>query len=385
MTDVTGSSRVAPVAIATARYAPDIGGVERHVERLAQGLVARGVPVEVLTTDPSGRLPALAVRDGVTVRRFPTLRGDDIYFASPRLLRWLWGHGDRYVLVHAHGYHTLVPAAAATAAARHGLPLVITAHYHGTGHTPFRRVLHVPYRPIGSRVLRAADQVLANSEVERGRLERDMPGLDVRVIPPGVDVPSIPDEASERAAIRLPIGRDDVTLLSVGRLEAYKQVDRIVAALPFLPGNHLLTVVGQGPDAAAIPEAATRLAVADRVHLRGRVPADELAAWYAAADVFVAMSREEAFGLTILEAAAAGAPVVASDIPAHREVMAYAAAGRIRLVELGAEGRTLARAIEAAIGSGRTTDRSGLQLPTWEGLVDGVMATYEEVLGGPLI
>ena len=53
------------IAIATPRYAPDIGGVEKHAEELARGLAARGVPVEVLTCDPTDRLPRIEQRDGV--------------------------------------------------------------------------------------------------------------------------------------------------------------------------------------------------------------------------------------------------------------------------------------------------------------------------------
>src|SRR4051812_42858242 len=99
-----------PVGIVAARYAPAIGGVELHVQRLAEGLAARGIPVEVLVTDPTGEQRPFERRHGVPVRRFPTLRdGDEVYFVSPRLLRWVWRHGDRYRLLHAHGYHTLMP------------------------------------------------------------------------------------------------------------------------------------------------------------------------------------------------------------------------------------------------------------------------------------
>ena len=48
-----------PIALVTHRYAPAIGGVERVVEQLARGLARRGIAVEVLTTDPTGELPAV--------------------------------------------------------------------------------------------------------------------------------------------------------------------------------------------------------------------------------------------------------------------------------------------------------------------------------------
>src|SRR3954452_19099821 len=139
-----------PIAIVAARYPPAIGGVELHVQRLAEGLAARGIPVEVLVTDPTGELRPFERRDGIPVRRFPTLRrGDEVYFVSARLLRWVWRHADRYRLLHAHGYHTPRPLIPGPGARRPALPLVVTPPSHARGHTRFRTLPHLPYRPIG--------------------------------------------------------------------------------------------------------------------------------------------------------------------------------------------------------------------------------------------
>jgi len=371
-----------PIAIATPRYAPEIGGVERHAEEHARGLVARGIPVEVLTTDPTGRLPRLERRDGVLIRRFPTLRGDSVFYISPHLARWAWGHAARYRLVHAHSYHTLVPLAAGTGAVRAGVPLVITAHYHGGGHTRLRNLLHVPYRPVAGRVLHAADSVIAVSQAEAGWLTRDFGDLPIHVLPSGVGLPDRdPGAPAPVAPARQP---REVTILSVGRLEAYKGVARTVAALPHLPLETRLVVVGKGPASEAIAATAEQLGVRDRVRLLGHVSADELEAWYSVADVFVTLSEEEAFGMTVLEAAAAGTPVVASAIPAHAEVTGYVPGGRILLVAPGVHGANLAAAIEEARAKGRTADRTGWRVPTWDAMVDGIVEVYAEVLGAPV-
>ena len=138
------------VAIVTPRYAPDIGGVERHVEKLARGLVDEGVEVEVLTTDPTGTLPRVERLDDVLVRRFPTLRGDATYYVSPRLALWLLANARRFAVLHAHSYHTPVALSAAIAGLVRRVPLVLTPHYHGTGHSWFRSALHRPYRLFGA-------------------------------------------------------------------------------------------------------------------------------------------------------------------------------------------------------------------------------------------
>ena len=371
-----------PIAIATPRYAPEIGGVERHAEEHARGLVARGIPVEVLTTDPTGRLPRLERRDGVLIRRFPTLGGDGVFFVSPHLARWAWGQAGRYRLVHAHSYHTLVPLAAGSGARRAGVPLVITAHYHGGGHTRLRNLLHIPYRPVAGRILHAADSVIAVSDAEAGWLTRDFGDLPIHVLPSGVGLPD--RDPAAPAPTPPPREPTEVTILSVGRLEAYKGVERTVAALPHLPTAARLVVIGTGPAADAIAATADRLGVRDRVRLLGRVSTDELESWYNAADVFVTLSADEAFGMTVLEAAAAGAPVVASAIPAHREVAGYVPGDRIALVAPDVDGAALANAIEAARARGRSADRTGWRVPTWDAMVDGIIEVYAEVLGTPL-
>ena len=147
-----------------------------------------------------------------------------------------------------------------------------------------------------------------------------------------------------------------------------------------LPRDTRLVVVGQGPATDAIRRAAIDSGVTDRVLLRGRVPDDELAAWYQHADVFVSLSTHESFGLTVLEAAAAGLPVVASDIPAHRESRTFVPDGRITLTALDSGPQAIATAISATLGQGRAVDRSGWRLPSWEALVDQTLATYRQVL-----
>ncbi len=359
------------IALITPRYRPAIGGIERHVERVATGLLSRGYEVDVLATDPSGKLPPVESLDGVTVRRFPTLLDDATYFVSPRLLRWLWANADRYALLHAHNYQTLMPVIGWQTARHHRLPLVVTPHYHGTGHTPFRAILHVPYRPIGSRAMRAADVVIANSLAEAGWIERDF-GVTPRFIPNGVDVPGSEVTAPD-------MDPREVSLLAVGRLERYKQVQRIVTALPYLPAEQVLTVIGEGPAMAEVEQEAIRLGVSDRVRMRGHVSAAALAGHYARADLFVSLSREESFGMTLLEAAAAGAPVLASDIPAHREIKEYAGPGRIALVPAETASGPLAAAMQAQRSVGKSVDRAGWHLPTWEANADAVAAIYRHI------
>ncbi len=142
----------------------------------------------------------------------------------------------------------------------------------------------------------------------------------VRVVPPGTDPERWhPDPGAGRAfrARRgLPDGR---WLVTVARLVPHKGIDtalRLLAVLaPEHPDLHYL-VVGRGPHEAALRRLAGSLGVADRFHLLNNVGDDELPQAYAAADIYLGLSREEGldvegFGIALLEASATGLPVVA--------------------------------------------------------------------------
>jgi hypothetical protein len=170
-------------------------------------------------------------------------------------------------------------------------------------------------------------------------------------------------------------------ILAGGRLEPYKQVDLVVRALQHLPANRRLLVFGEGPDRERLEAIAGSVGVAPRVTFAGRLPDDELDEQLGQAAVFASMSRKEAFGLTVLESAAAGAPVVASDIPAYREVAELLPAGTVQLVDVDADPATLAAAIEEAVNGERPIPPSPATLPTWDSMATGVAAVYGRVLG----
>jgi glycosyltransferase involved in cell wall biosynthesis len=343
---------------------------------LARGLVRRGANVEVITTDPAGRLAPLEKREGVLVRRFPTLGRDDVYFVAPSLGRWLSGNAARFTLIHAHSYHTPLALQAALAGWWSGVPLVLTPHYHGTGHSPLRQALHLPYRLIGNWLVHRARRVICVSETERRLLHRHFgPNLASAVVPNGVEV----EELRAARPRKKPSGR--MLILAVGRLEPYKQIERLIAALPSLPAEYDVVLVGDGPARSRIERLAIRLRVDTRLRVLGQVPRPELLAWYRTADVFVSLSRQEAFGLTVLEAAVTGSAVVLSDIPAHREVAGYLPVGRVSFVSGDCSSAELARRLRAAAVCERATIVQNWPLPTWAGTVGGTLACYRAALG----
>jgi glycosyltransferase involved in cell wall biosynthesis len=301
----------------------------------------------------------------VRVRRFLASRLGGRYPVSVGLWAYLARHGHEYDLLHAQSYHAF-PALGALLA--RSIPLVLTPHYHGPGHSRLGAVLHRPYKLLGLALLRRAWAVICVSQTEANILRRDFPSVASRVvvIPNGIDPPAqIPDSALHGA------------ILAVGRLKAYKGVDRVLEALTLLPG-YTLTVVGEGPALGSLKHQSAALGVADRVRFAGTVDEATLASLFAHASVEVSMSRQEAFGLTLAEALARRMPVVVSDLPAHREVLDLAGPVHARLLSPDAPATALAEEIAHAMRLGRTPALP--RLPSWDDVAQRTFEVYEDVL-----
>jgi len=141
----------------------------------------------------------------------------------------------------------------------------------------------------------------------------------LRYIPHGFDLKRTELTAQQaRAAFGLP---QDVPLLgSVARLNPGKRLDAAICTLADNPGWHL-ALAGQGPHEAELRQLVVEKNVGNRVYFTGELPPQRIGDFLATLDVFVFPSQAETFGLAAVEAASAGVPVVASDLPVLREVL----------------------------------------------------------------
>lgn len=359
------------IAIVCPRYEPEWGGIETHVSQLARRL-ACDAEIEVLTQTCDDSLPTVERRAGALVRRFQVVAPSVNYAWAPALWAYLARKRNSWDVVHAHHYHALPALGAALGSVA---PLVLTPHFHGTGHTAFRRALHVAYRPAGGFLVARARRIICVTAAERRLLSEKFPGSASRavVIPNGVD--------SEPLAAATPFPSSRPVVLVSGRLEAYKHPVAGVDALSLLPADVTLKITGDGPERRALEQRIRELQLTDRAELLGRVSDGDLRRWMRTASVLVSMSEHEAYGIVLLEALAAGARVVASDIPAHREIATLYGAGRIRLVPIGASDKVVADAIQHQLAM--TPRYSALPaLPTWDGAAEATLALYRELAQG---
>ncbi len=355
------------VALVTSAYPPHIGGVERHSQHLARCLAGLGCEVEVLTQGRSVEsASAVQEREGLIVRRFPVTFGSKTAPVALGLFKYLRQTQGRYEIIHAHNYHSAAPAMSFLSGCH---PLVVSTYLHARPATVAARAAHVPYGVLGRRLLRSAAAVIALSRSEADLVADRVPGVHPVVIPSGIDVSRLrAAEAKEKTG---PV------VMFVGRLTAYKGAVRVLEALPYFGGARLV-MIGSGPDAAILQRLADGSGSRQTVQLLGAVEDEELASWYATADVVVSFSAYESFGIAVLEGLAAGSRVVASDIPAHRDLRQFDEHGALHLVPLASSPEEIGKAVCAGLAIGRCLPST--MVPRWEAIGQDHLQLYERAL-----
>ena len=294
------------------KYSPYIGGLETHVRKISEGLTSQGFEVDVVTTDPSRRLPKEELIDGVAIRRFKGWAPNEAYFFSESLRKYLFRVSRDYDVVHAHGYHAF-PALYATLAKRSN-HLVFTPHYHGKGHTFFRNLLLVPYKIVGAKAFQKADKVICVSNYERRQIinDFDVDSSKFVTIPNGLDL-------QEFKALKKQKNQSRRVILCVARLEKYKGMDFLIRALPKLESDIVLQIVGKGPYKDKLISLAKRLGVSYRVEFFQDLSRRVLLQKYVDADLFVLLSKYEAYGISVGEGLMSGTPCIVAKTSALQE------------------------------------------------------------------
>lgn len=352
------------------RYYPDIGGVETHVREISERLVKRGFEVEVVCTDPTGKLPEHDVINGVTINRFRSFAPGDAYYFAPQIYFYL--RNNHYDLIHAHSYHAF-PALFA-ALAKNKSRLIFTPYYHGGGHTPIRNLLHKPYRSLGSKIFEKSDRVTCISEYERRKVICDfgVPLAKTEKIPIGLNL-----EEFEKLKYQKK-NKGGKTLLYVGRLEEYKGIQHIIKTLPYLAGFKL-EIIGKGPYEKRLHELAEELSVTKQINWYKNMMREELLQYYASADVFLMLSTHESYGITVAEALLAGTPCIVTSGSALEEFVD----GRLCLgIEKPITSDKLILAIKQLYESGikDTMENTNIPILNWDEVTDKLIEVYKNTL-----
>lgn len=297
---------VVPTYLPATRY----GGPIFAVHGLARALAERGHQVDVFTTNVDGEgesdvpLRGRVELDGVGVHYFasPMRR---LYW-SPQMRKALAASMRRYDVAHLHSVFLYPTAAAAHAAKKAYVPYVISPRgmlVPELIEAKSRWMKTAWLRLVERRNFARAAAIHFTSEREReDALRTNMPVPNSFVVPNGIVLSGLPAP---------PPARDENTILSLGRINWKKGIDRLIAALPHVDRARLV-IAGNDEEhlTPRLRELAERLGVASRVEFPGRVDGAAKDDLLSRATIFALTSMSENFGNVVLEAMAAETPVL---------------------------------------------------------------------------
>ena len=296
-------------------YPPIMGGIENHLQLLAEGQARRGHAVTALVTNPTGNRTTHTMEKGVRVvraRRLATVASTPL--SASLAFQRLREHPD---IVHLHFPYPLGEMVQWMFG--RGAPVVLTYHSDVIRQASILRY----YRPWMMRALDATEAIIIGSPPMRQSAHLAGYQEKLHLIPYGISLSRFAASPTESElarvryrylAERAMVAEPSPLLLFVGRLRYYKGLDTLVAALPEIQAQ--LVIAGSGPMLGEWQDLAAQMNVSDRVLWLGDVPDEDLATLYHLADLFVlpASHPSEAFGLVQVEAMAAGLPVVCTEL-----------------------------------------------------------------------
>ncbi len=304
------------IAMVTQSYYPRVGGVTEHVHYLSGALGRLGHEVTVITSGPG----TSEDRDTIRIGRnavFPmngAMVNVTVGIRLRKQLRRTISEGN-YDLVHIHcPLEPTLPLATLMAVRDLRCPTI------GTFHMAAR--VSPAYKVFGALLRRYANRLdarIAVSETARAFANKYFPG-DYHLVPNGVDF-----ERFASPAGRIPeLDDGKVNILFVGRFDLRKNIPATISAFKrFSRQNqdHRLVLVGKGFTEPWCRIRA-RTSAGGHILFGGCVKPAELPAYFASSHIFCSVPRgSESFGIVLLEAMAAGKPVIGADIPGYRDVI----------------------------------------------------------------
>ena len=285
-------------------YYPHIGGVEYIVRSVAERLAELGHEITVLAGEPKSKKPIEEEINKVNVIRWPTWSPNKAYHI-PKFRKMLEKRLEEIVkevrVVHIHSIHTVLSVWVGQKLEKLGFKgkVVVTPHYHGTGHTVLRKMLWIPWRHSVRSLLKRA-RIHAVSSYEAELLEKHFNVKSI-VIEHGVD----------EDVLRFKWKPQDYIMYS-GRIERYKNIDRVARITSILNEkynyNLKLKIYGNGSYKRKLVQVLDALGL--EYEINDFQPYNKYLETLSNAKLFALLSEKEAFGQTVNEANAIGVPVV---------------------------------------------------------------------------
>jgi len=349
-------------------YSPVIGGLETWTENIAERLSKKG-EVFVVTGKVSGQ-PSTEMKNGVNILRTSLFPLKNLSYSSPLyvfsalpfifLKSFSLIKKEKIQLLHCQG---LLSAILGWCLKRlTGVPYIVTVQ--SLEKKGFWEKL--AYR-------NAAFCIAASSAVKE--YFQSMGIENITIIPNGIDIKRF--EKLNRQEARNKLGlNDEFAIITVARLERRKGLEFLIRALPELKFPFVCLLVGDGEERGNLENLSEKLGVSDKVKFLGQIDSKEIPGYLAAADCFVLPSLEEGFGIVVLEAQAAGLPVIGTNIGGIKDIIEN---GKTGLLVEPADPKEIAVAI-TKVYSGQKFASPDLEKYDWDKIADQVKEVYQKAL-----
>jgi len=348
----------------TPTYYPHIGGVEYVVKSIAERIAKKGHDINVLTGEPQIEKPSEEWLNNVRIIRWPTYAPSNAYHI-PRLRRKLEEHLKEYVkntdVVHIHSVHSVLPVYCGLKLSELGFKgkLVVTPHFHETGHSFLRKILWIPWRMNVRKLLNYAI-VHSVSKFENDLLTKHF-GVSSVIIEHGVE-----------ETVLKSIWKPENFVMYSGRIERYKNIDRLVRIVTILNKRYdydiSIRIYGEGSYKEKLKKVLETQNI--KYELGSFKPYEEYIDILSRALFFGLFSQKEAYGQGVNEANAIGVPVVV----AKPWGINFKDRNRTLIVDLSDRNENIAKKIALFIEE--APKQSKTKVPSWNEVIDQYLFMY---------
>ncbi|MDM9379614.1 glycosyltransferase [Chlorogloeopsis sp. ULAP01] len=374
------------------------GGPSQAILQTVKALRSLGVDAEIITTNDNGDdvldvpLSKLVEYKQVPIQFFPRfspkINSIREFAFSSQLTAWLWQNAHRYDLLHVHAIFSYASTAAMAIARLHNIPYIV--------------------RPLGQLCEWSLQQSARKKQIYLNLIERanlnhsrvlhltsrqeqqEVSRLGLRVpsfvLPHGLSIPPIIPDARYRLRQQLKVPPDEPVILFLSRLHPKKGLEYLIPALGKLK-HHRFTFVLAGNGSPEytneLQSLVASIGICDRTHFAGFVEGESKNLLMQGSDLFALTSHSENFGLAVLEALAAGLPVIITPGVALASVVEQHKLGYVIPQNISA----IANALDDCLNSPQLTKQMGDRARqiihdkyTWNHIASNLIEIYTAII-----
>jgi len=353
------------VVMPVLHYPPVIGGLEIWSQNIAEGLASRA-EIFVVTGKVTGQ-PGYEIKNGVKIYRTSLFPLKNLSYSSPVyifsafpfiFLKSLFLiRKEKINIIHCQGF--LSSLLGFKLSFLTGIPYIVTVQR-----------IERKSNPLKNFVYRKATFCIAASSAIKKNFE-DIGVKNIEVIPNGIDLKKF--ESLERKP------HDGFIVMTVARLEKVKGVEYLIESIGLINSkfqipNSKLLIIGDGSERKNLKGLANKLGLKERVGFVGQILHEKITEYLAQADCFVLPSLKEGFGIAVLEAMAAGLPVIGTRVGGIPDIIED---GKTGILVEPKNPEAIAQAIYE-IYSGKKFAKPDLEKYNWQNITEKVYKIYEK-------